>query len=314
MPEQFPLFTIVTPSYNQGPFVEETILSVLNQNYPNIEYIVIDGGSTDNTLEILKKYEGKIKWISEKDKGQADAVNKGFKMARGEILGWLNSDDLYESGCIGKVVEYFISNPDVLLIYGNGFQINSDGSLKIPFKSGPVTFKKLSKKNPLLQPSIFIRKEVLSKVGYLDIHYQYVMDYEYWVRIFEKYEKQTAYLPVYLSSWRLHGETKTSLSREKIYDEMFEVLKKYYGRIPSAWLVPFIGEILLGYSSTRGIIHFIFHQRWHLREGFKRLSRRFGFFLALAGFCRFFLTGPFLVLAYLVRSFRGLSIRSLLNK
>ncbi|MHB8482300.1 MAG: glycosyltransferase family 2 protein [Nitrospiria bacterium] len=312
MKSLFPLVTIITPSFNQGNFVEETILSVLNQDYPNIEYIVVDGRSTDQTLEILRKYEGKLKWISEKDQGQADAVNKGFKMSQGEIIGWLNSDDLYEPGSIKKVVEYFNQNLDCLFVFSIGFQMNSGGSLKVPFKSSRVTFNKLSKKNPLLQPSIFFKKEILSKVGYLDIHYQYVMDYEYWVRIFKKYEQQTAYLPVYLSSWRLHQEAKTSNSRQKIYDEVFEVLKKYYGKVPSAWLVGYIGEIILGYSSSRGIIHFMFHQKWNLREGFKKLSIQFGFQLALVGFIRFIITGPFLVLAYLFRFLTGNLTRSLL--
>ncbi len=293
----FPVISIITPSYNQGQFIEETIVSVLNQDYPNIEHIVIDGSSTDHTLEILKKYEGKIKWISEKDEGQVDAVNKGFKVAQGEILGWLNSDDVYEPDCIEKVVEYFISNPDVLLVYGNGFQMNTDGSLKVPFKSGPVTFKKLSKKNPLLQPSIFFRKEVLSKVGYLDIHYQYVMDYEFWVRIFKKYEHQTAYLPVYLSSWRLHGEAKTSRSRGKIYDEIFEVLTRYYKKISSSWMVWYIAEILLGYNSNKGIKYFILRQKWPLVSSLRILIQRFGYFKAMVYFLRFGIELPFLLMS-----------------
>jgi glycosyltransferase involved in cell wall biosynthesis len=307
------LVSIVIPSYNQGQFIEETILSILNQDYPVIECLVMDGGSTDQTVEILKKYEGKIKWVSEKDKGQADAVNKGFKLAQGEIIGWLNSDDLYEPGCIRSVVECFSQNRDCLLVYGNGFQMNSDGSLKIPFVSGSVTFKKLSKSNPLLQPSIFFRKELLLDVGYLDIHFQYVMDYEFWVRIFKQYEIQTTYLPAYLSSWRLHQDAKTSIGRQKIYDEIFEVVEKYYQKIPSTWLVPYIGEMILGFSSSQGITHFILHQKWPIRDGFKKLSKRFGLLLALAGFIRFCLMAPLFLVKKSFRSFRGLSLDSLLR-
>lgn len=108
-----PLVSIITPSYNQGKFIEETIQSVLNQDYPNIEYIVIDGGSTDNTIDILKKYEGRLRWISEPDKGQSDAINKGFAMARGSMMAWLNSDDTYLPGTVNKVVDIFCSQTDI---------------------------------------------------------------------------------------------------------------------------------------------------------------------------------------------------------
>ena len=122
-----PLVSIVTPSYNHGRYIEETIQSVLNQDYPNLEYLVIDGGSSDNTVEILKKYEGRLTWISEKDRGQADAINKGFRMANGEILAWLNSDDTYLPGAVQHSVRYLEAHSEVAMLYGEGYHIDAEG-------------------------------------------------------------------------------------------------------------------------------------------------------------------------------------------
>ncbi len=116
-----PLVSIITPSFNQGHFIEETIQSVLDQDYPNIEYLVIDGGSTDNTVEILRKYEGRLKWISEPDGGQSHAINKGFRMARGEIVAWLNSDDTLLPGAITKAAGHLAANRETMMVYGEGY-------------------------------------------------------------------------------------------------------------------------------------------------------------------------------------------------
>ena len=125
-----PLVTIITPSYNQGRFIRETIESVLNQDYENIEYIIVDGQSTDETLKIIKQYNGKLSYISEKDNGQSDAINKGFKMAHGEIVAWLNSDDVYEPGCIKRAVREFEKNSRLGLIYGDGYILDEQGMIR----------------------------------------------------------------------------------------------------------------------------------------------------------------------------------------
>src|SRR5438128_8552250 len=126
-PEALPLVSIVTPSYNQGRFIEDTIRSVLAQDYPNLEYIVVDGGSTDHTLDVLRRYEGRLRWVSEPDRGQSEAINKGFRMARGEIVSWLNSDDTYVPGAIGKAVAHLGARPEVVMVYGEGYLLDEGG-------------------------------------------------------------------------------------------------------------------------------------------------------------------------------------------
>jgi glycosyltransferase involved in cell wall biosynthesis len=128
-----PKVSIITPSFNQAGFIERTIQSVLSQDYPNIEYLVIDGGSNDETLEVLKKYEGRLQWISEKDSGQSEAINKGYRMATGEILTWLNSDDTLLPGAVSKAVAYFDEHPDVMMIYGEGYIIDENDKVKQRF-------------------------------------------------------------------------------------------------------------------------------------------------------------------------------------
>ena len=122
-----PLVTVVTPSFNQGRFIRETIESVLSQDYPNLEYMVIDGGSTDDTLSILKSYQDRFAWVSEPDRGQAHAINKGWRCAKGEILAWLNSDDIYQPGAIRTAVEYFIHNQQVGMVYGEAYHVDESG-------------------------------------------------------------------------------------------------------------------------------------------------------------------------------------------
>ena len=134
--------SIITPSYNQGQFIERTILSVLEQDYPNVEYIVMDGGSTDNTVEILKKYEDRLIWKSEPDKGMSDAINKGFRMATGEIIAWINSDDIYQPGAIEFVARYFAEHSEVDVIYGEGRIIDKFDRQIGEYKSAPVDLRR----------------------------------------------------------------------------------------------------------------------------------------------------------------------------
>ena len=180
-----PLVTIVTPSFNQGRFIEETILSVLNQDYPNIEYLVIDGGSTDDTLNILRKYDNRLTWVSEFDQGQSHAINKGLIMANGEILSWLNSDDTYEPGAVSSAVEYLNCNQEVMMVYGEGNLVDEQGNLitRFPTNKNFDLWSLLYQLDNIMQPSTFFRNVVIRELGFLDESIYWCMDFEYWLRI-----------------------------------------------------------------------------------------------------------------------------------
>jgi glycosyltransferase involved in cell wall biosynthesis len=226
--------SIITPSYNQVPFIERTIKSVLDQNYPNLEYIVMDGGSTDGTIDILKKYSDRIIWKSEKDNGQSDAINKGLKMATGDIIAYLNSDDTYESGTIKKVVDFFEKNPDKKWAYGKCRIIDEkDLEIRKPITwyknilSKNYSYPKLLMENFISQPATFWKKELAEEIGYFRETESYSLDYEYWLRIGRRYPAGT--IDDYLANFRFYRGSKTgSLSKENFASEIR--LAKEYGK------------------------------------------------------------------------------------
>jgi glycosyltransferase involved in cell wall biosynthesis len=222
-----PLVTIVTPSYNQGKFIAETIESVLNQTYKNIEYIVIDGGSTDETVDILKSYEDKgVKWISERDDGQSDAINKGFRMAKGEIIGWINSDDLLMPYTVEKIVEAF-SDEKVGLVYGNIWIIDETGNFVKEYKPGEITLYRLLKiEQSVPQPGSFYRKRFVEMVGGLNKYLNFVMDYDLFIKLLKI--SKAVYIPLPLAKFRLHCKSKTfNFSATKSVIEAYKVSRKY---------------------------------------------------------------------------------------
>ncbi|MGC4035933.1 MAG: glycosyltransferase family 2 protein [Chitinophagaceae bacterium] len=212
-----PKISIVTPSYNQGQFIEETILSIINQDYPNLEYIVIDGGSTDNSVEIIKKYSNKIYyWISEKDSGQADAINKGFKKATGEIINWINSDDQLVPGALKKIADSFAANPNAVMIHGRieyfGESINSFYSRNLPRQDIQTRY---IAHICMPQPATFYRQTLLTEQGLLDEQLHFSMDADLFIRAGLHYEiVQTEDV---FARFRLHSTSKSVSSFNKTF-------------------------------------------------------------------------------------------------
>lgn len=220
------LITIVTPSYNQGQFIEETILSVLNQTYKNIQYIVVDGGSIDQTMDVVNNYKDQIDIIiHEKDKGQTDAINKGFKLAKGELVGWINSDDILYVDCVEKIVKTYLEKRDGSIYY-NRYNTMIDGKggvLKNYEKNIPNRDYLLSINYDVIQQGSFYRRDLVEKVGYLNEKNHYCMDLDLWLRLLN-------HGPIYNVSncssagFRMWEETKTSTGKEKFLRNIREVL------------------------------------------------------------------------------------------
>lgn len=233
MIKSYPKISIITPSLNQGQFIEKTILSVINQKYPNLEFIVMDGGSTDETLHILKKYKKYIKVFSEKDTGQSDAINKGLKKATGEIVGYLNSDDLLLSGSLFKVSNYFSIHSEINWVTGKCYIIDDKGKemhkLITSYKNiflkrfRKVTFLKIL--NFISQPATFWKKQVFQKVGFFDTRLNYVMDYDYWLRLYKYF--QLGYIDSYLAAFRIHGLSKSGKNYQNIFAENSGIALRY---------------------------------------------------------------------------------------
>lgn len=180
----YPLVSIITPSYNQAQFLEKTMLSVLGQDYPNIEYLVADGGSTDGSVEIIRKYEDRLAWwVSEKDRGQADAINKGFSRAKGEVIAWVNSDDYYLPGAVSQAVKALQEHPEAGLVYGNVQVVDKDEEIINTLTYGNWQLPDLMTFHIIGQPAVFMRRDVLEKAGYLDLSYHFLLDHQLWLRI-----------------------------------------------------------------------------------------------------------------------------------
>jgi glycosyltransferase involved in cell wall biosynthesis len=229
---EWPQISIVTPNYNYGQFIEETIRSVLLQGYPNLEYIIIDGASTDNSSEIVQRYESWLSyWISEEDKGQSDAINKGFEKAQGKIFYWINSDDILCSNVLQEVATFFHTNPAITFCSGNGYFFTGENISKcITYRINPLNYSfhdllKYYDGQYLPQPSVFFSRSLWEKAGKLDISLSYAMDLDLWLRF--SIEAKLVSINKDFSELRLHDDSKTCLQNVVFSGEIKEVLLSY---------------------------------------------------------------------------------------
>jgi glycosyltransferase involved in cell wall biosynthesis len=219
------LVSIVTPSYNQVQFLEDTMRSVLEQDYPNLEYWVMDGGSTDGSRELIAKYAGQLGgWVSEKDKGQADGINKGFQRSRGEIVAWLNSDDRYLPGAVSRAVTLFEQHPQAAFVFSDVESIDENGKSFNLMHYGHWKLAELMQFNIIGQPGVFMNRAVLEKAGLLDLSYHYLLDHELWLRMAVIADPVYAAGQVWAQA-RIHGKAKNVADAEKFGPEAFRLAK-----------------------------------------------------------------------------------------
>ena len=236
IPHSQPLISIVTPSFNQASFLEETLRSVMRQDYPNIEHIVVDGGSTDGSVDVIRRYEKYIAcWVSEPDRGQSNAINKGFSRARGTVFAWLNSDDLLAPSAVRVAVEYLQAEPDVGLVYGDRIHIDARGNV-VGFSRGPSFSPSMLARNMTLpQETTFFRSRLFQQVGGLDESLEFSMDFDLWCKMAKV--ARFRHVPAFLGYFREHRDSKsvafhqrqTAASRE-FSNEHERIFRRHFSR------------------------------------------------------------------------------------
>lgn len=226
--EEKPLVSIITPSFNQVKYLSAAYHSVVSQTYPNIEYFIVDGGSTDGSIELIRDWSESNKsrlkwWVSEKDNGQAEAINKGFSKASGEIIAWLNSDDIYMKGAVDKAVGIFKANPDVGLIFSDVFSIDAESNLINVMRYGDWNLCDLMEFNIIGQPGVFMRKQALEEAGYLDPEYDYLLDHQLWLRIASVFKIQ--HVTDFFAAARFHSQAKNLAQTEGFSRDAFRIVE-----------------------------------------------------------------------------------------
>jgi len=218
------LVSIVTPSFNQASYLEQTLLSVLEQDHADLEYLVIDGGSTDGSADIIKKYASRLAyWVSEKDSGQADAINKGMARAKGDIVAWLNSDDTYLPGTVTAAVQAFDANPDAVLVYADMLAVDEHGQTFNTLRYRQLTLEDLLSFQIIGQPAVFMRRAAFEKSGGLDLSYHLLLDHHLWIRIAA--QGRILHLPQTWSAARYHAAAKNRAQAAAFGREAFRILE-----------------------------------------------------------------------------------------
>lgn len=240
-PSSAPLVSVVTPSFNMARYLPETLESILTQDYPNIEIIVIDGGSTDETPQILARYSARIRSFTGKDKGPSDAAHRGFLQARGEIFVWLNADDTFLPGAVRTAVAHLNAHPEVDVVYGEGWWIDENGRTISRYPTLPWNPKVLERDCFICQPAAFIRASSYCRCP-LDPDVNRSFDYDLWIRMAKQGFRFDA-IPDYLANSRIHSGAKTIYEREDVFNASISLLKRHYGYVPLSWV--------FGYASWR---------------------------------------------------------------
>lgn len=236
--DDLPLVTVVTPSFNQARFIRATIESVLSQDYPNLEYIIMDGGSTDGTSGVVAPYSDRLQFISEKDRGQADAINKGFRMARGSIVAYLNSDDLFLPGAVSAAVAALTQDPELGAVYGEGYRIDADGNVISRFEvTEPYNLWKLiNVSDYILQQTVFWRRDVFDTIGFFELDLHYGLDWEALMRTGKRYFM--GYIPQFMGCLREYPQAKTSAGGAERFREIARILRAHSSsRFPPAYFI-----------------------------------------------------------------------------
>lgn len=247
--------SIVTPSYQQGQYIERTLKSVAIQTGAEIEHVVFDGGSTDQTIEILKRFNSQVRWKSQKDNGQADAVNKGICDTDGDIIGWLNSDDIYYPNTIKRVVDYFTNHQGVDIVYGKADHIDINDNVFESYPTEPWNFERLKETCFICQPALFLRRTVVKTHGLLDESLSYCMDYQYWLRM-GKAGVRFGYLNEKLAGSRLYANNKTLGARVNVHQEINDMFKNLFGTVPDRWILNYAHAVVENKIDRNN------HRRW----------------------------------------------------
>lgn len=216
--------SIITPSFNQAVYLEDTICSVLAQDYPHLEYLIVDGGSTDGSVDIIRRYENQLTWwVSERDNGQAHAINKGLRRATGDIVAWLNSDDFYLPDALFGALAAFQADPDVVLVYGNAISVNALGRPLNRFVFGNWGLDDFLRFRIICQPAVFMRRDAVLEAGLLDESYHFLLDHHLWIRLAQLGNVQ--HIPLYWAAARQHPQAKNVAHAARFGQEIYRILE-----------------------------------------------------------------------------------------
>lgn len=258
-----PLVSIVMPSLNQGEFIEFAIDSVLEQDYSKIELIVADGGSSDNTLEILshkKATDPRLRWFSKKDNGPAQAINSALDNVRGTIIGWLNADDLYVPGAISRAVDAFNSHPNWLMVYGQGEHIDIRGKRlnRYPTLPPETPIAQFQKGCFICQPTVFFRRTFYILIGKMNESLKTAFDFDYWLRAFHLIPQRIGFIDALQAQSRLHSNCITLRQRRDVILEGMQVLSRFFGKAPKEWVITYINELKATSMSNEDVLRHAF--------------------------------------------------------